>query len=258
MHHVVDPPKIFAGRVAVVAGDGCAIGGAIAEKLGAVGAAVAVVGMSRARADATVGAVIAAGGRATRFTASLYDLQSVPGLIRRIVRELGEIDILVNNTLAAPLDPLADIDSAEVLRALTINVASVITLAGAVLPSMRRRGWGRIVNVCDVDSLDSMPGGNVFTICVAALEAHTMNLAIEVAGTGVTVNALRAQTMDSSVRDGVRAIDERETDDRLFGRSVQGRTDDALVDSVESARILVRRLTSTETGSVWGTDHRGP
>jgi NAD(P)-dependent dehydrogenase (short-subunit alcohol dehydrogenase family) len=96
----------------------------------------------------------------------------------------------------APLGPVTDLDSAGVLRALTINVASVVALAGAVIPAMGRQGWGRIVNVCGVVANQAFwPGGNINAACVAAQEAHTVNLAAELTGTGITVNALRARKM---------------------------------------------------------------
>jgi NAD(P)-dependent dehydrogenase (short-subunit alcohol dehydrogenase family) len=157
----LNPPRPLAGRVALVTGAGGGIGRAIAEELGAAGAAVAVVARPEARADATVDAIRTAGGRAARFSADLYDLGSVPPLIHGIERELGEVDILVNNAATVmPLGPVTGVHPDAVLRALTINVGSVMTLAGAVIPEMGRRGWGRIANISGVfGDLASIPGG---------------------------------------------------------------------------------------------------
>ncbi|WP_406054139.1 SDR family NAD(P)-dependent oxidoreductase [Kribbella sp. NBC_00889] len=244
----------------MVTGGGSAIGRAIAGQLGAAGVAVAVVAMSRARADATVEAVRAAGGEAEGFTADLYDPGSIPGLVHAVEQVLGEVDILVNNAATVtPLGPVADLDSAAVLRALTINVASVVTLAGVVIPAMSRRGWGRIANVCGViGNLASWAGGNIYAACAAALEAHTVNLAAELTGTGITVNALRVQRMGTSVRTWLAAVDPAAIDDPLIRRFIFSQTDIGTVDFDRSAAILLGHLATTETGHVWSAVHSGP
>jgi NAD(P)-dependent dehydrogenase (short-subunit alcohol dehydrogenase family) len=249
----LNPARPFAGRVALVTGADRAIGRAIAQQLGAAGAAVAVVAMSRARADATVEDIRAAGGEAAGFTADLYDPESVPGLIYGVERVCGEVDILVNNAATvAPLGPVTDLDSIAVLRALTINVASVVALAGVVIPAMGRQGWGRIVNVCGVvGNRASWPGGNIYAACVAALEAHTVNLAAELTGTGITVNALRAQEMGASLRTWLAGLDPEAIDDPLIRRFILSQTDIGVVDSHRSAGTLLDHLATTQAGRVW-------
>jgi NAD(P)-dependent dehydrogenase (short-subunit alcohol dehydrogenase family) len=249
----LNPARPFAGRVAVVTGADRAIGRAIAEQLGAAGAAVAVVAMSEARADATVEAIRAAGGEAAGFSADLYDPESVPGLIDGVERVFGEVDVLVNNAATvAPLGPVTDLEPAAVLRALTINVASVVALAGAVIPAMGRQGWGRIANVCGVvGHLASWPGGNIYAACIAALEAHTVNLAAELSGTGITVNAVHAQKLGASLRTWLDGVDPEAIDDPLIRRFVLSQTAIGAVDSDRSAETLLDHLATTQTGRVW-------
>ncbi|WP_165553898.1 SDR family NAD(P)-dependent oxidoreductase [Kribbella capetownensis] len=244
----------------MVTGGGSAIGRAIAGQLGAAGVAVAVVALSSARAEATVEAVRAAGGEAAGFAADFHDPGSIPDLVHAVEQVFGEVDILVNNAATVtPLGPVADLDSAAVLRALTINVASVVTLAGMVIPAMSRHGWGRIANVCGViGNLASWAGGNVYAACAAALEAHTVNLAAELTGTGITVNALRVHRMGTSLRTWLAGVDPAAIDDPLIRRFVVSQTDVGIVDFDGSAADLLGRLATTETGRIWNAVHRGP
>ena len=93
MHGSLSPARAFVDRVALVTGAGRAVGRAIAQQLGAAGAAVAVVAI-RARADATVDAIRSAGGEASGFTADLADTGSIPGLVQSVEQVFGEVDIL--------------------------------------------------------------------------------------------------------------------------------------------------------------------
>jgi NAD(P)-dependent dehydrogenase (short-subunit alcohol dehydrogenase family) len=237
----------------LVTGAGRAIGRAIAQQLGAAGAAVAVVAVSRARAEATVEAIRSAGGEASGFTADLADPGSIPDLVQSVEEVFGEVDILINNAATVtPLGPVAHLDPVAVLRALSINVASVVTLSGAVIPAMLRQGWGRIANVCGVvGDLDLWPGGNIYAACVAALEAHTAYLATELAGTGITVNALRAQKMGESLRTWIAAIDPDTIDDPLIRRFVMNQKDAGGADSGRQAATLLHHLATAQTGQIW-------
>jgi NAD(P)-dependent dehydrogenase (short-subunit alcohol dehydrogenase family) len=254
-----DPDRPFDGRVALVTGAGGGVERAIAEQLGAAGAVVAVVAMSAARVEATVAAIRAAGGEAGGFTADLSDPGSVPGLVQGVERVFGEVDILVSHAATvAPLGSVSTLDPAAVLRSLTVNVASVVVLAGAVVPAMLHRGWGRIVNVCAaVGTQVSWPGGNVYAACVAALEAHTVNLAAELTGTGITVNALRAHRVGTALRTWLAGIDPEGVDDPLIRRFV---LDVARLEAGGPDRSpvgLVDHLISTQTGRIW-SDMSGP
>jgi NAD(P)-dependent dehydrogenase (short-subunit alcohol dehydrogenase family) len=254
-----NPGKPFDGRVALVTGAGGGVERAIAERLGAAGATVAVVAMSAARVDATLASIRTSGGKADGFTADLSDPRSVPELVQGVERLFGRVDILVSHAATvAPLGGVSTLEPAAVLRSLTINVASVVVLAGAVIPAMLDEGWGRIVNVCAaVGNLVSWPGGNIYAACVAALEAHTVNLAAELTGTGITVNALRAHGAGTALQTWLARVDPEVVDDPLIRRFVLDVTGLEVAGPERSAVDLVDHLISTETGRIWN-DLSGP
>jgi enoyl-[acyl-carrier-protein] reductase (NADH) len=96
-----------------------------------------------------------------------------------------------------------------------------------------------------------LPGGNICAACIAALEAHTVNLAAELTGTGITVNALRAQEMGTSLRTWLAGVDPEAIDDPSIRRFILSQTDIGVVDSDRSAGTLLDHLATTQTGRVW-------
>jgi NAD(P)-dependent dehydrogenase (short-subunit alcohol dehydrogenase family) len=98
----------------------------------------------------------------------------------------------------------------------------------------------------------------VYAACVAALETHTLNLAAELAGTGVTVNALRAQRICISLRAWLKTIDHDQIEDPLIRRFVHSQIDVDVIDSVGPARALLTQVLGTESGHIWDTLHPDP
>src|SRR6202041_3849106 len=114
-----------------------------------------------------------------------------------------------NAATVEPLGATAAIPPAELRRAFEVNVVAPATLTAAVLPGMLDAGWGRVVNVSSgiVASPAGMIRGNAYAATKAALEAHTVNLAAELAGTGVTVNAYRPGGVDTAMQAWIRGQD---------------------------------------------------
>ena len=177
------------GKVALVTGGTRGIGRAIALELARRGAKVAVnYVQSEAEAGSVVGEIAASGGHGFKVKADVSLPAECDSLLQEIRRQWGEVEVLVNNAGIARETPLEQIELDQWLRTLAVNLTSVYLLTQAVLPAMRSRRFGRIVNV---GSIAGLTGGVVaadYAASKAALIGFTKKVARELAGSGVSVN----------------------------------------------------------------------
>ena len=141
-----DPP---AAEVALVTGAGSGIGRAVAEGLAAAGVAVGVLGRTPARLEETAEAVRAGGGRASVAPADVTDLRAVRAAVADVERDLGPVDLLVNNAGAIePVEvPIWAADPKEWWVVVESNLRGAFNCVRAVVPGMVARGGGRVVDV---------------------------------------------------------------------------------------------------------------
>lgn len=177
----------LADRVALVLGASAGIGRGIAGALSREGARVALVSRSAQRLE-PVAADLGEGSRT--FVADTSDLDRVRELVPEVERELGPVDVLVLNTGGPPLGRALDNSVEEWETAYRSLVLAPRLLAEAVLPGMRERGWGRIVNVASSSIREPIPGLTLSNATRMAALGFLNTLAREVAADGVTVNTI--------------------------------------------------------------------
>jgi 3-hydroxybutyrate dehydrogenase len=175
----------LAGRTALVTGGGRGIGAAVARRLGAAGARLVVWGRTGAEVAEVAREV---GG--TPVTCDLADRTATDAALASVGEEVGAVDILVNNAGLALSAPLARTPDADWDRLLEVNVTAAFRLCRALVPGMVERGWGRVVNLASNAGVSGYRYTAAYCASKHAMVGMTRALAIDLARTGVTINAV--------------------------------------------------------------------
>lgn len=178
------------GRTAVVSGSSRGVGRAVAAALARAGANVAVNyrANEHAAGDA-LASVLSHGVRGIMVRADVTDRDDAVMLVNRAEETLGPVDILVNCTHGKiTRATIEDVDWADHIVQLEGVLRSALNLSGAVLPGMKSRGWGRIINIGNNMVMQPVRGYSAHSSAVAAMLGFTRNLAAEAGRWGVTVN----------------------------------------------------------------------
>jgi 3-hydroxybutyrate dehydrogenase len=182
----------LAGRTAVVTGSTSGIGLGIAEALAHAGAGVMLNGFGEAAAIERTRAEIAraSGSRVLFSNADMTRPDEIAGLIEQCVAALGGVDILINNAGIQFVSPIEDFPAAKWDAIIAINLSSSFHTIRAALPGMKRRGFGRIVNVASAHGLVASPFKAAYIAAKHGIVGLTKTVALETATLNITCNAI--------------------------------------------------------------------
>jgi len=190
------------GKGAVVTGGGRGIGAATGRALAEAGARVVLAARSLAQLEAVAAELRAAGQEAWAVGCDVTDPEQVQRLAGAAAEKLGQIDILVNNAGIATSAPLRSVSLEEWNRIFAVNVTGTFLSTQAMLPGMLQRRWGRVVNVASIAGKVGAAYITTYTASKHAVVGFTRALALEVATSGVTVNAVCPGYVDTPLTDG--------------------------------------------------------
>jgi len=234
----------FSGRTALVTGGSRGIGRACVEMLAQHGASVAV--NFRTNADAAqeaVETVVAAGQRAIAVQADVSDETQVQSMIETIERELGTVDLLINN---AGVFHHVDHEATDIRiwnQTMACNLTGVFHVTWAVKQKMIGRGFGRIVNMSSISAIRARPNAIAYATSKAGVTGFTKSVAEALAGNNVRVNAIAPGLIDTDILNGV----EQSKLDSLVAATPLGR-----IGTPEDVADLARFLLSEESRFITG------
>jgi 3-oxoacyl-[acyl-carrier protein] reductase len=191
----------LAGKVALVTGASQGIGRACALELARAGAAVALAARNVEKLEAVANEIAAAGGQAKAFALDVASEESIKSGAKAVIAEFGKVEILVNNAgitkdgLALRMK-LADFE--DVLRT---NLIGAFLLTQAVISSMMKGRWGRVINITSVVGETGAAGQANYAASKAGMIGMTKSLAREFASRGVTVNAVAPGFIETAMTD---------------------------------------------------------
>lgn len=187
------------GQTAIVTGAATGIGEAIAQRLAGAGATIAIVDLDLAGAERVAAAI---GNGSFGVRADVSNAAEAGGAVQEAIKRTGRIDILVNNAgIAGPSAPIWEQTDEHWQRNIAINLTGVFNFCRAVIPHMRSRGYGRIVNIASIAGKEGNPRMVPYSATKAGVIGLTKSLGKEVATEGICVNAVAPAVVQTQILD---------------------------------------------------------
>ncbi len=179
------------GKVALITGGGRGLGRAMAMGFAEAGADLFLCARTETELIATQQAIVRATGRKVAYAVvDMADRESVRHLAATALKEMGRVDVLVNNAGINRPQPIDAIDDEDWDIQMEVNLNSVMTLTRALVPQMKERGWGRIIHISSVLGVGSKEARNAYSATKAALIGLSKASALDLGPHGITVNCI--------------------------------------------------------------------
>lgn len=180
----------LADKVALVVGGSQGIGAAISRRLSAEGAQVAIVSRTSERAAALVDEIRGSGRRAEHFSGDISRVADTQSVVQSVLERFGTVDILVNCAGIFKTLPLAETTEAIWDEQVDSNLKGAFFMMQAVLPEMKRKRYGKIVNISSIAGVGAFENSTAYCASKGGLIALTRAVAFEVARHGINVNSV--------------------------------------------------------------------
>jgi len=187
------------GKVVIVTGGGGGIGNAVCKRFAEEGAVVAVFDLNAESAKQTADAIRAGGGQARNYTVDIADQARVIAAVAEAERDLGPVDVLVNNAGWDHAANFLETDKQLWEKIVGINLYGALHMHHAVLKGMNQRGRGRVINVASDAGRVGSSGESVYSFCKGGLIAFTKTLARELAKKQINVNVVCPGPTDTAL-----------------------------------------------------------
>ena len=235
------------GKVALITGGSRGLGRAIAVALAAEGASLVLVARDRQQMELVAGEAIQAGGDARVFVADVSNEEDVHALERNVRKEIGEVNILINNAGVNLRKKLVDFTLAEWNNVIQTNLTSVFLMCRAFVPHMMGKGYGRVIGLASIMAHVSLAERSAYSASKSALLGLTRALALELAPEAITVNTISPGPFGTEMNQAI--MQDHEKNAQFVSAIPMGRWG-----RVEEVGALAVHLCTEEAGFITGTD----